>query len=95
MNSQSELISIFQFRHPPNVMIVVERIGIINPLFQCLVSIVIRLDILFAPTGFLDELCQLLLQLLDRFLLFTAHGVCVWDHCCLQVLAVKNEGRSV
>jgi len=78
MNRQRKLISIFQFRHPPNVMIVMERIGIINPLFQCLVVIVIPLDILFAPTGFLDELCQLLLQLIDRFLLFTAHGVGVW-----------------
>ena len=76
MNSQSKLISIYQIFHPPNMIIIVERIGIINPLFQCLVVIVIRFDILFAPTGFLDELCQLLLQLLDRFLLFTAHGVC-------------------
>ena len=75
MNSQSKLISIFQFVHPPNVIIVVERIGIINPLFQCSVVIVIHLDILFAQTGFLNELCQLFLQLLDRFLLFTAHGV--------------------
>jgi hypothetical protein len=75
MNSQRKLISIFQFRHPPNVMIVMERIGIINPLFQCSVVIAIPLDILFAPTGFLDELCQLLLQLLDRFLLSATHGV--------------------
>ena len=78
MNRQRKLISIFQFRHPPNVMIVMERIGIINPLFQYLVVIVIPLDILFAPTGFLDELCQLLLKLIDQFLLFTAHGVGVW-----------------
>ncbi len=76
MNSQSKLISIYQIFHPPNMIIIVERIGIINPLFQCLVVIVIRFDILFAPAGFLDELCQLLLQLINRFLLSATHGVC-------------------
>ena len=78
-----------------------ERVGIINPLFQSAISNVIGVDIVFASTSIHDELFQLRLQFLDLCLLFNTHDeselsydyneiMCRYCQC----IAVRGGGRA-
>jgi hypothetical protein len=74
MNRHAQLKRIVQVLHPPDVIIVTARVGIIDPLFQSAISIAIGVDTVFASTSIHDELFQLRLQFLNQFLLFSMHG---------------------
>ncbi len=63
-----------QVLHPPNVIIVMACVGIIDLPFQSAIIIAIVEDIIFALTRLCDEFFYLHLQFLDRFLLSVAHG---------------------
>jgi hypothetical protein len=90
-----------QVLHPPNVIIIIAWVEIINPLFQSKISIVIGVDIVFASTRFCNEFFNLRLHFLDWFLLFITHGesellcdyneiMCRYCHC----IAVPWGGRA-
>ena len=86
MNSHAQDIRIVQFLHPPNVIILEKRTRRIEPFFQCVIILVVSmdilLDILFSLTRICNDICKLHLQLLDRFLLSTTHGECelLWNY---------------
>ncbi len=63
-----------QVLHPPNVIIVMGQVGIVNLSFQSAIIIDIIVDIVFASTRICDEFFQLCLQFFDQFLLFNMHG---------------------